>query len=189
MQPIPRGALWLGGALAWVAGVSFALFAFAAPARSEMAFTPEQARLACAGAAPETLKAHGNAVSLPIPSVAQLRDCRLEIDFSLREPALAERAIASAYVELMGLKLHRAAFPQRLAVNREGIDLAARPGGGLTLSIGLETLFGGDRQRGAALILAWRTGDGTEARSYLSTTLLIQRAEMPTLLRAKRSEN
>jgi hypothetical protein len=85
----------------------------------------------------------------------------------------------------MGLHLARAAFPSRLAVNAAGISLAARPGG-LTLTFAAEMLFGGDRQRGAALILAWRTGEGAEARAVLSPTLLIERGAPPTHLRAKR---
>lgn len=189
MQAIPKWAFWLGGALAWVAGVSFALFALAAPARSEIAFAPERARLACAGSAPEALKSQGNALYLPAQGGAPKRGCHVEIDFSLRDPALAERAPASAYVELMGMKLARAAFPERLAVNRDGIRLTARPGGGLTLSVALETLFGGDRGRGTALILAWRTGEGAEAQTYLSPTLLIERVEPLALLRAKRTGN
>ncbi len=168
--------------------MSLALFALAAPARSEMAFAPERGRLVCAGAAPEALKGYGNALSLPAPSAAQMRACRVEIDFSARDPALAERAAASGYVELVGLKRVRAAFPERLPVNRAGIALATRPGGGLTLSIALETLLGGDRQRGAALILAFRS-DGAEPHTYLSPTLLIERTEAPALLRAKRTGN
>ena len=189
MQPIPKWALWLGGALVWVAGVSLALFALAAPVRAEMAFTPERARLACAGAATETLKGRGNALYLPAPGGAQMRGCRIEIDFSVSEAGLATRAAASANVELVGLKRVRAAFPERLAVNRADIALAARADGGLTLSIALETLFGADRQRGVALILAWRSGEGAEARSYLSPTLIIERTEAPALLRAKRTGN
>ncbi|HEY7609861.1 MAG TPA: hypothetical protein VIF14_11570 [Alphaproteobacteria bacterium] len=187
MQPIPKWALWLGAALAWVAGVAFALFAFAAPARSELAFTPERARLVCAGVAPKTLKGHGNGVTVPAPIEGQSRDCRVEIDFSVTDTALAARAAASGYVELMGLRLARGAFPQRFAVNREGIALAPRPEGGLTLTFAFDTLFGGERSRGAALILAWRTDAGAEARAYLSPTLLLERAEPPSLLRAKRA--
>ena len=189
MQPIPKWALWLGGALVWVAGVSLALFALAAPARAEMAFTPERARLVCAGSAPETLTGRGNTLYLPAPNGAQALGCRIEIDFSLSEPGLAARAAASAAIELVGLKRVRAAFPERLAVNRRDIALTARPGGGLTLAVALETLLGADRQRGAALILAWRTGEGAEAKSYLSPTLIIERTEAPALLRAKRTGN
>jgi len=154
MQPIPKWASWLGGALAWVAGVTIALFALSAPARAEVAFTPERARLACPGALSEALPARGNALTVPAQGDAQLRTCRIEIDFSVRDAALAGRAAASGYVELMGLRLARAAFPARLPVNRDGIALAQHPGGGLTLTLSLDTLFGGDRQRGAALILA-----------------------------------
>lgn len=187
MQPIPKWALWLGGALAWVAGVAFALFAFAAPVRAELAFTPEHVRLVCAGGAPKTLKGQGNAVLVPALTEGQSHDCRVEIDFTVTDAALAERAAASGYVELMGLRLARGAFPQRLAVNREGIALAPRPGGGLTLTFAFATLFGGERSRGAALILAWRTGEDAEARAYLSPTLLLERAEPPSALRAKRA--
>jgi hypothetical protein len=187
MQPIPKWALWLGGALVWVAGVAMALFALAAPARAELAFTPERARLACAGAPPEALKGQGNTLHLPAP--AQMRGCRVEIDFVVADATLAARAAASAQVELVGLKRVRAAFPERLAQNGTEIALAARPDGGLTLSVGLETLFGADRERGTALILAWRTGEGAEARSYLSPTLIIERVESPTLIRAKRTGN
>jgi len=187
MQPIPKWALWLGGALVWVAGVSLALFALAGPARAELAFAPEAARLVCAGAAPEALKARGN--TLPLPVQAQRRGCRVEIDFAVADAAVAARAAGSARVELVGLKRARATFPERLAVNRAGIGLAARPGGGLTLSIALETLLGGERGQGAALILAWRSGEGAEARSYLSPTLIIERVEPSTLLRAKRTGN
>jgi hypothetical protein len=74
-------------------------------------------------------------------------------------------------------------------VNRDGIALAARPGGGLVLTLAVDTLFSGDRARGTALILAWRTGEGETARAYLSRTLLIERAESPALLRAKRTGN
>jgi len=172
-----------------VAGVSLALFALAAPARAEMAFAPERARLACAGAAPEMLKGRGNALYLPAPGGARTQGCRIEIDFSVSEPGLATRAAASAIVELVGLKRVRAVFPERLAVNRRDIALAAGPDGGLTLSIALETLFGADRQRGVALILAWRSGEGAEAKSYLSPTLIIERTEAPALLRAKRTGN
>jgi hypothetical protein len=186
MQAIPKWALWLGAALAWVAGVSFALFAFAAPARSEVAFAPERAQLACPGKAPEALKGQGNAVAVPGKSAAELRGCRIEIEFAVRDAALAERVSASGYVELVGLKRVRAAFPTRLPVNADGISLAARPGGGLTLTVAIETLFAGDRARGTALILAWRTGEGEDGRAYLSPTILIERAEAPALLRAKR---
>ncbi len=187
MQAIPKWALWLGAALAWVAGVTFALFAFAAPARAEVAFTPERARLSCPGKPPEALKGQGNAVY--VPGASELRGCKVEIEFAVRDAALAERAAASGYVELVGLKLVRAAFPARLPVNRDGIALSARPGGGLTLTLAVETLFAGDRARGTALILAWRTGDGETARAYLSPTLLIERAEAPALLRAKGAGN
>ncbi len=189
MQPIPKWALWLGGALAWVAGVTFALFALSAPARSEMAFAPERARLVCAGAQPETMKAHGNAMLVPAPSAAHPRDCRVEIDFSARDAALAERAAAAGYVELVGLKLARAAFPQRLAANGEGITLTKRPDGGLMLALALETLFAGDRGRGAALILAWRSGEGDDARTHLSSTLLLERAGSSGLHRTKSPGN
>lgn len=187
MQAIPKWALWLGGALAWVAGVTFALFAFATPARSEVAFTPERARLACPGKAPEALKGQGNIVL--VPGTGELRGCKIEIEFAVSDAALAERAAASGYVELVGLKRVRAVFPARLAVNRDGIALAARPGGKLTLTLAIETLFAGDRARGTALILAWRTGEGEAARAYLSRTLLIERTESPALLRAKRTGN
>lgn len=187
MLAIPKWALWLGGALAWVAGVTFALFAFAAPARSEVAFTPERARLACPGKTPEALKGQGNAVL--VPGASELRGCKVEIEFGVSDAALAERVAASGYVELVGLRRVRAAFPARLPVNRDGIALAPRAGGGLTLTLAVETLFAGDRARGAALILAWRTGEGESARAYLSTTLLIERAEAPALLRAKRAGN
>jgi hypothetical protein len=189
MQTFPKWALWLGGALAWVAGVSLALFALAAPARSEIAFTPEGARLVCAGTAPESLKGQGNALHLPAPTAAQMSACRVEFDFALRDPSLATRVVASAYVELVGLKRVRAAFPERLAVNGPGLALTARPGGGLTLAVALETLLGGDRQRGAALILALRDGDGEAAQTYWSPTLLIERTDSPALLRAKRTGN
>ena len=185
MQPIPRP--WPGGAWGFMAGAAFAVFALMEPARAEMAFSPERARLLCGGAAPEPLKGHGNAVLVPALTDAQLRDCRVEIEFSVRDTALAENAAASGYVELMGLRLARAAFPARLAVNAAGISLATRSGGGLTLTFAAETLFGGDRRRGAALILAWRAGEGAEARAVLSPTLLIERAEPPTHLRAKRN--
>lgn len=186
-QPIPKWALWLGGALVWVTGVALALFALAAPARAELAFAPERARLACAGAPPAALKGVGNTLQLAPPAGAQIRDCRIEIDFAVTDAALAARAAASAQVELVGLKHVRAAFPERLAANGPGLALAARPGGGLMLSLALETLFGADRQRGAALILAWRAGDGAEARSYLSPTLIIERVDASALLRAKRT--
>lgn len=185
MQPIPKWALWLGGALVWVAGVSLALFALAGPARAELAFAPESARLICAGLAPEALKARGN--TLPLPAPKDARGCRVEIDFAVADAALAAPVAASAQVELVGVKRVRAAFPERLPVNRAGIGLAARPGGGLTLSIALETLFAGERARGAALILAWRSGEGAEARSHLSPTLIIERVEPSALLRAKRT--
>ena len=185
MQPIPKWALWLGGALVWVAGVSLALFALAGPARAELAFVPEAARLACAGAVPKVLAARGN--KLPLPVRAQQHGCRLEIDFAVADAAVAARAAASAQVELVGLKRVRAAFPERLTVNRAGIALAARAGGGLTLSIALETLLGGERTHGAALILAWRSSEGAEARSYLSPTLIIERVEPSALLKAKRT--
>jgi hypothetical protein len=173
--------------LAWVAGVAFALFAFAAPARAELAFTPEGVRLACAGVAPKTLKGQGNAVLVPALTEGESHDCRIEIDFSVTDAALAGRAAASGYVELMGLRLARGAYPQRYAVNREGIALAPRPEGGLTLAFAFATLFGGERSRGVALILAWRTGEEAEARAYLSPTLLLERADPPRLLRAKRA--
>lgn len=188
MQPVPKWALWLGGALVWVAGVSLALFALAASARAEVAFVPEAARLVCADAMPASLQGRGNTLSLPAPGEAQRRGCRVEIDFAVADAALAARAAASARVELVGLKRVRAAFPERLAVNRAGVGLAARPGG-LTLSIALETLLDGDRGHGAALILAWRSGTGAEARSYLSPTLIIERVEPAALLRAKRTGN
>ena len=189
MQPIPKWVLWLGGALVWVAGVSLALFALAAPARAEMAFLPEGARLVCTGAAPVALKARGNTLYLPAPGGAQMQGCRIEIDFAVNEPGPAAHAGASAIVELVGLKRVRAAFPERLAVNRAGVGLAPRPGGGLMLSIVLETLLGADRQRGTALILAWRSGEGAEAKSYLSPTLIIERTAPSAQLRAKRSGN
>ena len=187
MQAIPKWALWLGGALAWVAGVTFALFAFAAPARSEVAFTPERARLACPGKAPEALKDQGNTVL--VPGSSEIRGCKIEIEFAVSDAALAERVAAAGYVELVGLKLARAAFPARLPVNRDGIALAPRPGGGLVLTLAVDKLFSGDRARGTALILAWRTGEGEAARAYLSRTLLIERAESPAFLRAKRTGN
>jgi hypothetical protein len=173
--------------LAWVAGAAFALFAFAAPVRAELAFTPERVRLACAGAAPTTLKGQGNAVLVPALTEGRSRDCRIEIDFSVTDAALTERAAAAGYIELMGLHLARGAFPQRFAVNREGIALTPHPEGGLTLALAFATLFGGERGRGAALILAWRTGEDAEARAYLSPTLLLERAQPPSLLRAKRA--
>lgn len=184
MQPIPKWAFWLGGALAWVAGVSLALFALAAPARAEMSFSPEAARLACDGAAPVALKRQGNALRLPAGAPAQA--CRIEIDFAAPDSAMAARAAAAGVVELVGLKLVRAAFPERLPVNRGGVALAARPDG-LTLSIALETLLGADRRHGAALILAARTGEGAEAQSHISPTLIIERGEAPPLQRAKRT--
>ncbi len=184
MQPIPKWALWLGGALAWVAGVGLALFALAAPSRAEMSFVPEAARLACAGAAPVALARQGNALRLP--SVAAAEACRVEVDFAASDSALAARAAAAGVVELVGLKLVRAAFPERLPVNRGGIALAPRPGG-LTLSIALETLLGADRRHGAALILAARSGEGAEAQSHISPTLIIERGEAPPLQRAKRT--
>lgn len=187
MQPIPKWALWLGGALVWVAGLGLALFALAVPARAELAFTPERARLACAGAPPEAVKGQGNTLYLPAPG--QTRGCRIEIDFAVADPALAARAAASAHVELVGLKRVRAAFPERLAQNGTAIALAAGPGGKLTLSVAVETLFGADRERGAALILAWRTGGDAEARSYLSPALIIERVEAPWLSRARRAGN
>lgn len=183
MQPIPKWALWLGGALVWVAGVGLALFALAAPARADVAFVPEAARLACAGAAPAALKRHGNALYLP--AAAPLAGCRIEIEFAAADPALAARAAAAGVVELVGLKLVRAAFPDRLPVNAGGIALARRPGG-VTLSIPLETLFGANRQRGAALILAARTGEGDAAESHISPTLIIERADPPPVQKAKR---
>jgi len=188
MQPMAKWALWLGGALVWVAGVAFALFALAAPSRAEMAFSPEQARLVCAGVQPETLKRHGNSVSVPA-STERLRDCRVEIDFAVRHAAAAERAAEASYVELMGLKLARAAFPQRLAANGAGLALKPRAEGGLTLSVPFDVLFGGDRKRGAALILAWRSGDGGEAEAYLSPTLILERADAPAQLRARGAAN
>src|SRR5581483_2297855 len=178
MQPSTNS--WLTRALARVAGVVLAASALVQTARAEIAFTPERARLLCAGAAPEALKGHGNAVMVPALGDAQLRDCRVEIEFAVPDTALAEQAPASAYVELMGLRLARAAFPSRLAVNAAGISLVARPGG-LTLAFAAETLFGGDRRRGAALILALRAGDG--GRVVLSPTMLIERGEAPTQLR------
>jgi hypothetical protein len=178
MQPIPKWALWLGGALVWVAGVGLALFALAGPARAEIAFVPGGARLACPGAAPRALEARGNALYLPATAEALARGCRVEIDFAVKNPAHSARAAAAGVVELVGLKLVRAAFPERLRVNSAGVVLAARPGG-LVLSIALETLFGGDRQHGAALILAARTGEGPEAQSHISSTLIIERAEPP----------
>jgi hypothetical protein len=186
MQAVPKWALWLGGALAWVAGVTFALFAFAAPARSEVAFTPERARLVCPGKAPEALKSQGNAVL--VPGASELRGCKVEIEFAVSDAAVAERAAASGYVELVGLRRVRAAFPARLPVNRDGIALAPRAGGGLTLTLAVETLFADDRTRGTALILAWRTGEGESARAFLSHTLLIERSDS-ALLRAKRATN
>ncbi len=186
MQPIPKWIFWLGGALVWVAGVGFALFALAAPARAELAFTFEAARVACAGAAPEKLRWHANTIYLP--TGAQRQSCRMEVDFAASEPALATRAAEAGVVEFVGLKLVRATYPERLAVNRDGIAVTSRPGG-LTLSIALETLFGANRQRGAALILSARTGDGDAAESHLSPTLIIERAEPPpALLRAKRTQ-
>lgn len=186
MQPIPKWALWLGGALVWVAGVSLALFALAGPARAELAFAPEAARLVCAGAAPEALKARGNTLPLAVPAESRRRGCRIEIDFAVADAALAARAATSAQVELVGLKRVHAAFPERLSVRGAGIRLATRPGGGLTLSVALETLLGGDRRRGAALILVWRSGEGAEARSFLSPTLMIERVEPAAPLRTKR---
>lgn len=174
MQPIPKWALWLGGALVWVAGVGLALFALAAPARAGLAFAPEAARLACDGAAPAALKRHGNALLLP--AAAPVQGCRIEIDFAAADPALAARAAEAGVVELVGLKLVRAAFPDRLPVNSAGIALARRAGG-VTLSIPLETLLGANRRRGAALILAARTGEGTDAESHISPTLIIERAD------------
>jgi hypothetical protein len=47
------------------------------------------------------------------------------------------------------------------------------------LSMPLETLFGADRRHGAALILAARTGEGAEAESHISPTLIIERREPP----------
>jgi hypothetical protein len=185
MQPIPKWALWLGAALAWVAGVGFALFATAAPSRAELAFAPERVRLACAGVASETLSGHGNEVFVPPLDEARLRACRIEIDFAVRDAALAGRAAASGYVELLGLGLARAAFPARFAVNGEGIALAPRPGGGLTLTIAAATLFAGERGHGAALILAWRSDEGADAQAFISPTLLIERAHR----RAKRMGN
>lgn len=185
MQPVPKWALWLGAAAAWVAGVAFALFALAAPARAELAFVPERARLACAGAAAATLAGHGNVVLVPAGSEAQLRGCRIEIDFTVGDPALAARAVASGYVELLGLGLARAAFPARFAVNRDGIALAPRRGGGLTLTLAAATLFAGERSHGAALILGWRTGEDAAAQAFISATLLIERTDR----RAKRIAN
>jgi len=174
-QPIPKWTIWLAGALAWVAGVSFALFALAATARAELAFVPERARLACPGAAPVTLAARGNTSIVPAMSDLQLRGCRIEIDFAVRDAALAERAAGQAYVELLGLGLTRAAFPARYPVNRDGIALAPRPGG-LTLVLAAETLFAGERRNGTLLILGWRSGDGADAQAFISSTLLIERA-------------
>jgi hypothetical protein len=178
MQPIPKWALWLGGALVWVAGVGLALFALAAPARAEIAFVPENARLACPGAAPSVLETRGNALYLPASAGAAKRGCRIEIDFAVQDAALSARAAAAGVVDLVGLKLVRAAFPERLRVNSAGVALAARPGG-LMLSMPLETLFGADRRHGAALILAARTGEGAEAESHISPTLIIERREPP----------
>ena len=174
-NPIPKWTFWPAGAPAWVAGVSFALFAFAATARAELAFVPERARLACPGAAPVMLAARGNTAIVPAASEAQLRGCRIEIDFAVRDAALAERAAAQAYVELLGLGLTRAAFPSRHPVNRDGIALAPRPGG-LTLAIAADTLFAGERRNGTLLILGWRSGEGADAQSFISSTLLIERA-------------
>jgi hypothetical protein len=188
MQPIPKWAFWLGGALAWVAGVTFALFAFAAPARAEVAFTPEHAALACPGRPPEALKGQGNAVFVPAKNAASLQGCTIEIRFAAPDAALAARAASAGHVELVALKRRRASFPVRLPVNREGITLASA-GGTLTLSLSVETLFADDRARGAALILAWRTGEGEQARAYLSPTLIIERGDEPALLRAKRPTN
>jgi hypothetical protein len=187
MQPIPKWAFWRGGALAWLAGVAFAMSALATPARAELAFTPERVRLACAGDAPKILKSQGNAVFVPALTEGQSHDCRVEIDFSVTDTALAERAAATGYVELMGLHLARGAFPRRFTVNRDGIALAPRREGGITLAFAFNTLFGGERSRGTALILAWRTGEDVEARAYLSPTLLLERGAPPSLLRAKRA--
>lgn len=184
MQAIPKWALWLGGALAWVAGVGLALFALAAPARAEMAFVPEAARLVCDGAAPSALRRQGNALRLPAAATAQ--GCRIEIGFTARDSAVAAHAATAGVVEFVGLKRVRAAFPERLPVNRGGIALAARPGG-LTLSIALETLLGADRRHGTALILAARIGEGAEAQSHISPTLIIERGDAPPLQRAKRT--
>lgn len=189
MQATAKSALARGGALAWLAGAGLALFASAAPARAEVAFTPERVALACPDAAAETLKGQGNAVLVPGKTAEQLKGCRVVIEFALQDPALAERAAAEGHVELVGLKRAKASFPVRLPVNRDGITLAKRPGGGLTLTLTAETLFAGDRARGTALILAWRTGEGEAARAYLSPTLLIERADVPALLRAKRASN
>ena len=187
MQPKPIRALWRGGALAWMAGVAIAVSALAAPARAELAFTPERVRLVCAGDAPKMLKSQGNAVFVPELTEGQSHDCRVEIDFSVTDAALAERAAASGYVELMGLHLARGAFPRRFTVNRDGIALAPRAEGGVTLAFAFNTLFGGERSRGTAVILAWRTGEDAEARAYLSPTLLLERGAPPSLLRAKRA--
>jgi len=179
LKPIPKWTIWLAGALAWVAGVSIALFALAATARAELAFVPEHARLACPGVAPVTLAARGNTAIVPAASDAQLRGCRIEIDFAVRDAArgaaLAERAAGQAYVELLGLGLTRAAFPARYPVNRDGIALAPRPGG-LILSLAAETLFAGERRNGTLVILGWRSGDGADAQAFVSSTLLVERA-------------
>ncbi len=187
MQPIQTCVRRLGGALVLAAGVGFTLLAPAAPARAEIAFTLEAARVACASATAETLRRHGNTIYLPT-SAQQMQDCRLEIDFGASAPALAARAAEAGVVEFVGLKLVRASYPDRLAVNRGGIAIAARPGG-LTLSIALETLYGANRQRGAALSLSTRTGEGENAESHISPTLIIERAEPPpALLRTKRTQ-
>ena len=178
--------LFRSGALVLMAGAGLALLALMEQARAEIAFNPERVRLLCAGAAPEPLKGYGNAVQVPALTDAQLGDCRVEIEFSVREAALAEQAATSGYLELMGLRLAHAAYPTRLAVNGDGISLTPRPGGGLTLTLAAKTLFAGNRQRGVALILAWRSDEGAESRAVLSPTLLIERAEPPTQLRAKR---
>jgi hypothetical protein len=188
MQAKAKGAFARGEALAWMAGLGFTLFAVVAPARAEIAFTPERATLACPDAPAEALKGQGNALLVPGKTAEQLKGCAIVIQFAVRDPALAERAAAEGQVELVGLKRVKPSFPVRLPVNRDGVTLAALPGGGLTLSLAAETIFAGDRARGAALILAWRTGDGDAARAYLSPTLLIERADS-ALLRAKRASN
>jgi hypothetical protein len=132
--------------------------------------------------------AHTSRWLAPLPAAATARGCRIEIDFTARDSAVVAHAAAAGVVEFVGLKRVRAAFPERLPVTRGGIALAARPGG-LTLSIALEILLGADRRHGAALILAARTGEGAEAESHISPTLIIERGEAPPLQRAKRTPN
>jgi len=169
-------AIWLMAAAAWVAGVTFALFALAQPAHAEFAFRPEAARLACADAAPRDLSRRGNSVVLPRVAEGAWAACRFEIDYTLSDPALAAQAATNAFVDAVALGLGRAAFAQRLPVNQDGIALAVQ-GDKLTLMVSAERVLALGGASGTALTLGLRLGPDNAAQSYLSPALLFEHAK------------